>query len=262
MMCYLSIPPLRALKRMKGEDVFGYKIDTALEASIAPPPQQQGMKDLVGGALAKSFPPVMMKQAENFGPRTPPSLHRPGYPPHPVHPPPPVHHPPPPVHVPLPHPRGPYGNPPPPLMNQFPPLPRGPQFPPPLMAARPPLMPAHPQPSMLPPAPHPLPRFSTPPSGNPKLLPKGSIPRPEGKILIFKIPPFEEPNLHQNIHLLQANAFLSAEVMVLWHSYAEMQVVLRLDFIQTAIIRKEEIIHTLYERGELKAEVCVLVVGG
>ena len=35
-----------------------------------------------------------------------------------------------------------------------------------------------------------------------------------------------------------------------------MQVVLRLDFIQTAVIRKEEIIHTLYERGELKAEVC------
>jgi hypothetical protein len=61
--------------------------------------------------------------------------------------------------------------------------------------------------------------------------------------------------LHQNIHLLQASAFLSAEVMVLWHSYAEMQVVLRVDFMQTAVIRKEEIIHTLYERGELKAEV-------
>lgn len=67
--------------------------------------------------------------------------------------------------------------------------------------------------------------------------------------------------MHQNIHLLQASALLSAEVMVLWHSYAEMQVVLRLDFLQTAIIRKEEIIHTLYEKGELKAEVRLMMHG-
>lgn len=61
--------------------------------------------------------------------------------------------------------------------------------------------------------------------------------------------------MHQNIHLLQGNAMLSAEVMVLWHSYAELQVVLRLDFMQTAIIRKEEIIQTFYQKGELKTEV-------
>lgn len=73
--------------------------------------------------------------------------------------------------------------------------------------------------------------------------------------MIFKIPPYEEAQLQANVRLLQANAFLSAEVMILWHSYSELQVVLRLDFMQTAVARKEEIVHTLYERGELKQEV-------
>ena len=223
--------------------------------SPTPSQQQQhhSMKRLVGPDLNKSFPPAHSPQRPPnnagglaVGPgavaRTPPLNHRP---------PPPIMGPPMPRPLlPPPHPRG---GMPPPLMNQFPP-PRGPPRPlfpgPPL--PRPPMLPA---PSTLPPPPPGFSRFPRPPNGNPQHLPRGAIPRPEGKILIFKIPPHEEPVLHENVHRLQANAFLSAEVMILWHSYAELQVVLRLDFMQTAIIRKEEIVHTLYERGELNAEV-------
>ena len=54
---------------------------------------------------------------------------------------------------------------------------------------------------------------------------------------------------------LQSHASLSAQVTILWHSYSELQVVLKLDFVQTATIMKEELVRSLYEKGELKSEV-------
>lgn len=61
--------------------------------------------------------------------------------------------------------------------------------------------------------------------------------------------------MEHNVRTLQVDAFFSAQHKVLWHSYSEIQVLFKLDFIQTAIIRKEEIIQLLYEKGELTTEV-------
>ena len=49
--------------------------------------------------------------------------------------------------------------------------------------------------------------------------------------------------------------FLQAECLTLWHSYTEMQVLLQLNFQQTAKARKEEMILKLWEKGSLKPEV-------
>lgn len=187
---------------MKGEDVYGCKIDTSMEG---PSPPQRSM---VGRPAGNVLPPPVLT-----------------------------------------HPSGPMPLLPPPV-SQFPLPPRGPPHPPPLMSI------CRPPPSM-PPPPGPLPHFPTPPSGNPQFLPTGSVPRPDWKILIFKIPSSDEPGLLRIIRLvvLQENAMLSAEVVVLWHRYAELQVLLRLDSTQTAILRKETSIPTLDQTGQLKAEV-------
>ena len=221
---YKLFLPFRALKRMNGEDVFGCKITTALEP---PRPQpQQNMSHLVGPDLAKTFPPAQKYGGDVMTQMTPPLLH----PPYRSHC--------------LPHPRVPF-NPTrgPPPINQYPNHPLLPR-PPILLPPRP----------LFPPPRGRYPLFSRPPSANPKHLPLGSS-SPEGKILIFKINPSDELSLTQNIHLLQSNAFLSAEFLILWHNYSELQVLLKVDFIQTAIIRKEEIIQTLYEKGDLQPKV-------
>lgn len=61
--------------------------------------------------------------------------------------------------------------------------------------------------------------------------------------------------MDHTVEMLQVDAFFSAQHKVLWHGYAEIQVLFKLDFIQTAIIRKEEIIQLLYEKGELPFDV-------
>ena len=43
--------------------------------------------------------------------------------------------------------------------------------------------------------------------------------------------------------------------MVLWHNFFEVQILLQVDFLNTAIVRKEEMIRTLYEKGELRPQV-------
>ncbi len=51
---------------------------------------------------------------------------------------------------------------------------------------------------------------------------------------------------------------MQASHLILWHSYSELQVLLKVDFIQTALVRREEMVRTLYERGELRPEVGVV----
>lgn len=51
------------------------------------------------------------------------------------------------------------------------------------------------------------------------------------------------------VFLFQANQ------LILWHSYSELQVLLKLDFLQTASVRKEEMLLGLYERGALRPQV-------
>ena len=41
----------------------------------------------------------------------------------------------------------------------------------------------------------------------------------------------------------------------MWHSYTEMQMLLRLDFRATAMVRKDELVRTLWDKGDLKANV-------
>ena len=49
--------------------------------------------------------------------------------------------------------------------------------------------------------------------------------------------------------------------MVMWHSCTELQVLLRLDFHGTAVVRKDELVKKLWEKGDLKANVSVWVHG-
>ena len=43
--------------------------------------------------------------------------------------------------------------------------------------------------------------------------------------------------------------------VVMWHTFSEIQVLLRVDFHQTAVVRKDELIKRLWEKGDLKANV-------
>ena len=61
--------------------------------------------------------------------------------------------------------------------------------------------------------------------------------------------------MEHKVLTLQDDALFSAQHTILWHSHCEMQVLFRLDFFQTAIIRKEEIIQQLFEKGELPSDV-------
>ena len=46
---------------------------------------------------------------------------------------------------------------------------------------------------------------------------------------------------------------------MMWHSCAELQVLLRVDFHGTAVVRKDELVRKLWEKGDLKANVSVWV---
>ena len=41
----------------------------------------------------------------------------------------------------------------------------------------------------------------------------------------------------------------------MWHSFSELQVLLRLDFYSTAVVRKDELVKGLWEKGDLKPNV-------
>ena len=43
--------------------------------------------------------------------------------------------------------------------------------------------------------------------------------------------------------------------MVMWHNYSEMQMLLRLDFRATAVVRKDELIVALWNKGDIKPKV-------
>ena len=51
-------------------------------------------------------------------------------------------------------------------------------------------------------------------------------------------------------------ACVKAEHLILWHNLSELQVLMRLDFFQTASAMKEDVIKTLIEKKQLKKEVC------
>jgi hypothetical protein len=86
-------------------------------------------------------------------------------------------------------------------------------------------------------------------------------PRPEGKILIFKISATAETNLLEEVDrrvlalTLEACVKTEQNRMVMWHSCTELQVLLRLDFHGTAVVRKDELVKKLWEKGDLKANV-------
>ena len=187
--CFL----FRALKRMNGENVFGANITTRLEPTPTHQQQQhqsQTMKQLSGPALARTFPPKTKKQPVTFPSQSPPPQ---AYRPHPPRP-----------NVPLPqsHPRPGFHGP-----GQMMPLhpaglplnaPRGfpPQCPQPF---GPPSSPQRP--------PYPFSPFYQHQLPSPQQqLPKGPIPRPEGKILIFKVPPIEPAHLEAQVVSMRLEA--------------------------------------------------------
>ena len=66
--------------------------------------------------------------------------------------------------------------------------------------------------------------------------------------------PSTHAHIHTHSHTL-THIHAQAEQLILWHTFSELQVLLRVDFIQTASVRKENMIRTLYERGELRPQV-------
>ena len=95
----------------------------------------------------------------------------------------------------------------------------------------------------------PLPLHNAPPS---------QIRGPHGKILIFRIPAVPDAGLDQlngQVVRIRLEACVKAEHLILWHSLSELQVLLRLDFIQTASAMKEDMIRTLCEKKQLRKEV-------
>lgn len=45
--------------------------------------------------------------------------------------------------------------------------------------------------------------------------------------------------------------------LVLWHSFSELQLLLRLDFHGTAVVRKEDLIRNMWDNGDLQPKVRV-----
>jgi hypothetical protein len=87
-------------------------------------------------------------------------------------------------------------------------------------------------------------------------------PRPEGKILVIKIQATDEENLFEELGrrvlMLTLEANIKTErsrTVVMWHSFSELQMLVRLDFHGTAVVRKEEIIRAMWEKGDLKPKV-------
>ena len=89
--------------------------------------------------------------------------------------------------------------------------------------------------------------------------PPSKISGPEGKILVFRIPAVPELSLDQlngQVVSIRLEACVKAEHLILWHNLSELQVLMRLDFFQTASAMKEDVIKTLIEKKQLKKEVC------
>ena len=88
--------------------------------------------------------------------------------------------------------------------------------------------------------------------------PPSKIRGPEGKILVFRIPAVPEVALDQlngQVVAIRLEACVKAEHLILWHNLSELQVLMRLDFIQTASAMKEDVIRMLIEKNKLKKEV-------
>ena len=167
----------RSMKRMAGEDVFGYKIKTALEPPTPFDTKMQMMENISGPALGQSFPPRATPPLVNPPFRSPPT------PPRRMDPFPPLR-----SHAPQ------MG---PPLRGPMPPPPHA--FPPPQPRPPPPFTQARPHTPMgYPPGPRlPSPFWPSAPLPTPSQLPPGPIPRPEGKILIYKILPIPETDFEK-----------------------------------------------------------------
>ena len=228
----------RALKRMAGEDVFGCKIKTSLETQPPPHVQKnasQQMKNLTGSSLSKSFPPRPQ----------PPPTHQGS------------------TFI-SPRPQRPLLMSPPQQQYQRFPLPPGPMSPP-HQGQRPPFSPPHPGGGGR----FPLIRPGVPP-GPPYAPPKGQtlvpppvpaasptqIRGPHGKILIFKIPAVSNiDQLNGQVVGIHLEACVKAERLILWHNFTELEVLLRVDIIQTASAMNEVMIKTLGEKNQLKKQV-------
>ena len=151
------------MKRMNGENVFGNIIRTQLEPPN-PYDTKMQMQNISGPDLARTFPPRAPPHPANV-----PGFRSPHLPPR--------------------------------RMNHYPP-PRGHPphiFPPPrVMYAPPPPPPPRPRINMAPRFPSSVPG-SPPSSWNPtplgSQLPPGPIKRPDGKILVYKIPPVPEVDI-------------------------------------------------------------------
>ena len=227
----------RALKRMAGEDVFGSKISTSLEAPPSSRNQNQSseqIRHLSGPALSKTFPPPPQPQPSHYPPAF--SSPRPQRPP-PVQPP---------QYFPPPHHFGPHPArmPGPPLLS--PPHQGGGGRFPLIRPGVPPGYPYGPSPSR---PPVPVPLHSAPPS---------QIRGPQGKVLIFRIPVLPGGSLDQlngQVVGVRLEACVKAEHVILWHNFNELQVLLRVDMIQTASAMKEDMIRTLCEKKQLRKEV-------
>lgn len=61
--------------------------------------------------------------------------------------------------------------------------------------------------------------------------------------------------LNGQVVSIRLEACVKAEHLILWHNLSELQVLLRLDFIQTASAMKEDMIRTLCEKNQLRKEV-------
>lgn len=93
--------------------------------------------------------------------------------------------------------------------------------------------------NMYPPRPHvvmaprfpPPPMHVAPPNAPPPQLPRGPIPRPEGKILIYKIPPLpdtEIDHLNGQVVSLRLAASIKVSVLVVYYEWVWMHVVLHI----------------------------------
>ena len=65
----------------------------------------------------------------------------------------------------------------------------------------------------------------------------------------------ELDQLNKQMAAICLEACIKAEHQILWHNLLELQVLMRVDFMQTASAMKEDVISTLIEKKQLKEEV-------
>lgn len=79
---------------------------------------------------------------------------------------------------------------------------------------------------------------------------------PQGKILIFRIPAVPDlEKLKGEVVGVRLEACIKAEHLILWHNLSELQVLLRVDLMQTASVMREDMIRSLCEKNQLRKEV-------